>query len=45
MKIMLLTAATGGGHLRASAAVEQYIRDNTGYDAVSYTHLTLPTIA
>ena len=24
MKIMLLTAATGGGHLRASAAVEKY---------------------
>ena len=35
MKIMLLTAATGGGHLRASAAVEQYIRDNTGYDVVT----------
>ena len=35
MKIMLLTAATGGGHLRASAAVEQYIRDNTGYEVVT----------
>lgn len=35
MKIMLLTAATGGGHLRASAAVEQYIRDNTDYDVVT----------
>ncbi len=32
MKIMLLTAATGGGHLRAAHAVEQYIRDNTGYE-------------
>ena len=32
MKIMLLTAATGGGHLRAAAAVEQYIRENTSYE-------------
>ena len=35
MKIMLLTAATGGGHLRAAAAVEQYIRDNTGYTVIT----------
>ena len=35
MKIMLLTAATGGGHLRAAAAVEKYIRDNTSYDVVT----------
>ena len=35
MKIMLLTAATGGGHLRASAAVEKYIQDNTSYDVVT----------
>lgn len=35
MKIMLLTAATGGGHLRASGAVEQYIRDNTDSDVVT----------
>lgn len=35
MKIMLLTAATGGGHLRASSAVEKYIRDNTGYEVVT----------
>lgn len=35
MKIMLLTAATGGGHLRAAHAVEQYIRDNTSYDVVT----------
>ena len=41
MKIMLLTAATGGGHLRASAAVEQYIRDNTGYDVVTIDTLPL----
>ena len=39
MKIMLLTAATGGGHLRASAAVEQYIRDNTGYEVVTVDFL------
>lgn len=35
MKIMLLTAATGGGHLRAAHAVEQYIRDNTEYEVVT----------
>lgn len=35
MKIMLLTAATGGGHLRAAHAVEQYIRENTSYDVVT----------
>ncbi len=31
MKILLLTAATGGGHLRAAHAVEQYIQSNTEY--------------
>ncbi len=35
MKIMLLTAATGGGHLRAAHAVEQYIRENTDYDVTT----------
>ncbi len=35
MKIMLLTAATGGGHLRAAHAVEQYIRNNTDYDVLT----------
>lgn len=35
MKILLLTAATGGGHMRASNAVERYIRDNTGHDVKS----------
>lgn len=35
MKIMLLTAATGGGHLRAAHAVEQYIRDNTAHEVVT----------
>lgn len=35
MKIMLLTAATGGGHIRTANAVEEYIRDNTPYDVVT----------
>lgn len=35
MKIMLLTAATGGGHLRAAHAVEQYIKNHTEYDVVT----------
>ncbi len=32
MKILLLTAATGGGHIRAANAVEEYIRENTGWN-------------
>ncbi len=32
MKIMLLTAATGGGHIRAANAIEQYIRENTCWE-------------
>ena len=32
---MLLTAATGGGHLRAAAAIEKYIKENTPYDVVT----------
>ncbi|WP_322200782.1 MGDG synthase family glycosyltransferase [Acutalibacter intestini] len=32
MKIMLLTAATGGGHIRAANAVEAYIRENTSWE-------------
>ena len=32
---MLLTAATGGGHLRAAAAIEKYIKENTSYDVVT----------
>ena len=35
MKILLLTAATGGGHLRAANAVQEYIRDNTGWDVAT----------
>ena len=29
MKILILSAATGGGHLRASRALQTYIRENT----------------
>ncbi len=29
MKILILSAATGGGHLRASHAIESYIKDNS----------------
>lgn len=32
MKVMLLTAATGAGHIKAANAVEEYIRENTGWD-------------
>lgn len=32
MKILLLTAATGAGHISAANAVEEYIRENTGWD-------------
>jgi processive 1,2-diacylglycerol beta-glucosyltransferase len=33
MKIMILTAATGGGHIRAAEAVGSYINGNTDYEA------------
>ena len=29
MKILILSAATGGGHLRASHAIESYLLENT----------------
>ena len=29
MRILILTCATGGGHLRAAAALEKYIRETT----------------
>lgn len=35
MRILLLTAATGGGHLRAAHAVEEYIRENTEHEVVT----------
>ena len=35
MKIMILTAATGGGHIRAAQAVDKYIRDNTDSDVIT----------
>ena len=34
MKILILSAATGGGHLRASRALQTYIRENTGGNEV-----------
>lgn len=36
MKIMILSAATGGGHLRAANALETYINENTGYTAKTF---------
>lgn len=36
MKIMILSAATGGGHLRAANALETYINTNTGYSAQTF---------
>lgn len=35
MKIMILTAATGGGHMRAASAIDEYIRNNTEHEAVT----------
>ena len=35
MRILLLTAATGAGHIKAANAVEAYIRENTGWDVRS----------
>lgn len=35
MRIMILTAATGGGHIRAASAVEQYIRNHTDHDVLT----------
>jgi UDP-N-acetylglucosamine:LPS N-acetylglucosamine transferase len=32
MRIMILTAATGGGHIRAAGAIESYIKNNTDYE-------------
>lgn len=35
MKIMIMTAATGGGHMRAASAIDEYIRNNTGHEVVT----------
>ncbi len=35
MKIMILTAATGGGHLRAAHALEEYIKGHTSHDVLT----------
>ena len=39
MRILILTCATGGGHLRAAAALEKYIRETTTHsvNAAPYT--------
>lgn len=34
MKIMIFTAATGGGHLRASGAMEDFIKQNSAHEVV-----------
>lgn len=39
MKILILTCATGGGHLRAAAALEAYIRETTTHDVVQMDFL------
>jgi len=47
MKILILSAATGGGHLRASHAIENYIRENSEgnevvlVDAIKYIGVVL----
>lgn len=35
MRILILTCATGGGHLRAAAALEKYIRETTTHEVNS----------
>lgn len=42
MKILLLTAATGGGHIRAASAVEEYIKNHSDHHVESLD--TLKTI-
>ena len=39
MRILLLTCATGGGHLRAAAALEQYIRETTNHEVIQMDFL------
>lgn len=39
MKILILTCATGGGHLRAAAALEKYIRETTAHEVVQMDFL------
>ena len=39
MRILLLTCATGGGHLRAAAALEKYIRETTPHEVIQMDFL------
>ncbi len=39
MRILILTCATGGGHLRAAAALEKYIREETVHDVIQMDFL------
>ena len=50
-KVLLLSASAGAGHVRAAQAIEKAFKETGNgasevqhVDAVSYTHLTLPTI-
>ena len=39
MRILILTCATGGGHLRAASALENYIRETTGHEVIQMDFL------
>lgn len=39
MRILILTCATGGGHLRAAAALEKYISETTGHEVIQMDFL------
>lgn len=39
MRVLILTCATGGGHLRAAAALENYIRETTGHEVIQMDFL------
>lgn len=39
MRILILTCATGGGHLRAAAALENYIKETTQHEVIQMDFL------
>lgn len=39
MRILILTCATGGGHLRAAAALEKYIKETTNHEVIQMDFL------
>lgn len=39
MRVLILTCATGGGHLRAAAALEKYIRETTDHEVIQMDFL------